>query len=224
MSQKLRDWMATPAESRTAWIIAAACVILIVTAFVRPLVRDEPVTTDHNTKPERHAITAEKRQAQPAPAEEVRAGEQSNGAIEKIIEKAQQKPAETVAPKAEPKAASVAVKPVAAKPVAAARSIPKPITPKPATSKPAVPKPRATTSAGTLPKGYYVQLGAFSKPGGANTLRKKLSPTLSNLHLKKKGSGITAVWAGPYATRNEAGKAMDEIARRTDIKGYVTSN
>lgn len=227
MSQKLRNWMATPAEAKTAWLVAAGCVVLIITAFIRPLLPgDDGQKSDDAVQQPRHAITDESRLDENSLNEN-----RQSASIEKIIEKEQQESEPAAVEEAGPAAPATPVPVVKAAPKAAVKK------PEPTASTTAITESTDTASVaailanaemkrtnGVLPKGYYVQLGAFSKPNGAETLRKKLAPKVGNTHLKKKANGMTAVWAGPYATRKEADKAKTEIARRTNVKGYTVAN
>jgi len=224
MNRNLRNWIASPAEARTAWFVAAICVVLIATAFILPGIQG-PAPKANAVHEDRHVITAENHE-----------GENHSNSIEKLIEKVQQEdapaasddPIETVntepEPAPAPKPETVTTKP---KPTPAR---------KPASANTTITESSDTTSIAailaqaqmnrpaTLPKGYYVQLGAFSKQSGAETLQKKLSAKLDNTHVQKKSNGMYAVWAGPYATRKLAEQAKPDITRRTGIKGYTVSN
>ena len=231
--------MATPAEAKTAWLVAAGCVVLIITAFIRPLLPgDDAQKSDSAVQQPRHAITDESRLDENSLNEN-----RQSASIEKIIEKEQQESEPAAVEEAKPAAQAAPAPVVKAAPKAAVKTAPE------AAPKAAVKKPESTATAttitestdtasvaailanaemkrtnGVLPKGYYVQLGAFSKANGAETLQKRLAPKVGNTHLKKKANGMTAVWAGPYATRKEADKARAEIARRTNVKGYTVAN
>lgn len=200
MNQKLRTWIATPAETRTAWIIASGCVALIIAVLLWPLKESA------RNKPQPESSPEIGRQETRLEAK------QSSGSIEKLIEKVQREEPRKVRITPEPEVRPQPVR--VAKPAPEAKKVVA-----------AAPKKTvATTTPAALPKGYYVQLGAFSKRSGAESLQKKLATKLGNTHLKKKPNGMTAVWSGPYASKSEANSAQVDIAKRTGIKGYTVSN
>jgi cell division septation protein DedD len=204
MSNKRRTWIATPTESRIAWIVAAATVVVVVAVFFWPhamtLGPETTVSTD------------------PQPADDESIGE--------IIAKVQRTEKHTIRPQADTAPANdpqpaVKTQPKVTKPVPviAEKPEPKPV----AKAKPApVVKHQAKPTSG-LPKGYYVQVGAFSKQKGAETLASKMA-THWITHIKSKSNKMLAVWIGPYASSKEAGKIKAEIASRTKIKGFIVKN
>jgi len=200
MSQKPRAWIATPAENRMAWVIATGCAILIVGALLWPL-KESP-----GSKPVVKSPGVETR-----PETRLEA-KQSSGAIEKIIEKVQREEPRKVRITPEPEERSQPVKVItpAPEPEKAVAVAPKTVVP-------------ATTTPPSLPKGYYVQLGAFKEKSRAFALQKKLAPGIKT-HLKKKTAAMTAVWAGPYTSSAAATQARAEIARKTGIKGFTVKN
>jgi len=115
------------------------------------------------------------------------------------------KTAPVITPKSEPK---IEVK---AEPKAAPKPKPAPI------------KKPQTKPASRLPGGYYVQVGAFSKQKGAETLASKMAIHWIT-HIKTKSNKMLAVWVGPYATSKEAAKIKAEIASRTKTKGFIVKN
>lgn len=225
MSQKLRDWMATPAEAKTAWVVAAGCVVLIVTAFIRPLLPDDPApATETAIEQERHAIRAESRVDE----------KKQSSSIEQIIEKTRQDEAPAVID--EPVAAATEPAGPVARPETVAVKPKTEEVRKPASANTTITASSDTSSiaailagaemkrSAALPKGYYVQLGAFGKQSGAESLQKRLQPKLENTHVQKKSNGMYAVWAGPYDSKKDADAAGVRIARQTNIKGYTVSH
>lgn len=94
-----------------------------------------------------------------------------------------------------------------------------------AASKPA-PKPerKAVTSTATA-DGYVVQLGAFSNAANAKALQKKLQENKFKAYtelVKNAGGDRTRVRVGPYASREAADKARDQLKSRKLIIGDAT--
>ncbi|MES0372072.1 MAG: SPOR domain-containing protein [Mariprofundaceae bacterium] len=61
MSKKLRGWVATPNETKTAWIIASACIVLVVVSFLWPQIGSDYIeeitsTPKQKIKPENESI------------------------------------------------------------------------------------------------------------------------------------------------------------------------
>jgi DedD protein len=87
-----------------------------------------------------------------------------------------------------------------------------------------VPKPesRPVTTAGD---GYVVQLGAFSNSANAKALQKKLHENKFKAYtelVKSPGGDRTRVRVGPYASREAADKARDQLRSRKLIIGDAT--
>ncbi|MDX8403277.1 MAG: SPOR domain-containing protein [Mariprofundaceae bacterium] len=85
MSKKLRTWVATPAETKAAWIIASICIVLVVGSFLWPLIDNNyseknTFVSKQKIMPETESIEkiiakvqkggtqAEKKRPQPTPA------------------------------------------------------------------------------------------------------------------------------------------------------------
>jgi cell division septation protein DedD len=104
MNNKLRTWMASPAETRTAWIIASMSIVLVVSAFSWPMISnhttDDAVTTD---KPQ-HPIQ----------------NKTETASIEKIIAKAQTQERQHI--KSQPKPSVLTPAPVPTPKVQAAKA------------------------------------------------------------------------------------------------------
>ena len=201
MSNKRRNWVATPTETRIAWIVASATVVLVIGAFLWPQVETREAVTN----------TVVQEQAE----------EES---IEKIITKVQNSEKHPI--QAETKPAPV-TKPVS-NPVAKADPAPTlkktapVISPETTTTPPPVTR-SSTPSTARLSAGYYVQTGAFSDRKRAEQLAKKLSSNWKT-QIKKKSNNLFAVWSGPYSNSKEATAAKNSIAMRTKIKGFIVKN
>lgn len=105
-----------------------------------------------------------------------------------------------------PKAQAPAAKPAAVKPATKTSA---PSTP----AAPALQKPQA--------HGYYIQLATFREHTLAERLVAKLAHTgLHTQVIEKKG--MYAVWAGPWATREQADTSKQTIYKQTGLKGFVT--
>jgi DedD protein len=114
------------------------------------------------------------------------------------------------APNTDPPAADV-------KPQATQESRP---APRPAQKAEARPSP--VTTAGD---GYVVQLGAFSNAANAKALQRKLQENKFKAYtelVKSTGGDRTRVRVGPYATREAADKARDQLRTRKLIIGDAT--
>jgi len=196
MSNKKRNWIATPTETKVAWIVASCTVILVIGAFLWPLLENqEPVT---------NVVVKEQ------PEEE---------SIEKIIAKVQSSEKHQI--KAEVQSAPITQPSPKAAPAPVIKKETPVITPKTTTTAPAVTKP-ATHSTG-ISSGYYVQTGAFTDRKRAETLMKKLSANWKT-QIKVKPNRLFAVWTGPYVNSKEATAAKNSIAMRTKIKGFIVKN
>ncbi len=196
MSNKHRNWIATPTETKIAWIVASCTLFLVIGAFLWPLLesREQETTAVVKEQPE----------------------EQS---IEKIIAKVQSSEKHQI--KAETNSITV-TRPLAKE--AAAPAIKKEataITPKAVTAPPAITRQVKPSSEHSV--GYYVQTGAFSDRKRAETLVKKLSVNWKTV-VKKKSNNLYAVWTGPYSNSKEATAAKNSIAMRTKIKGFIVKN
>ena len=76
----------------------------------------------------------------------------------------------------------------------------------------------------TLPKGTYLQLGAFSNPDNAENLKSHLSRELDwvsePMRITQSG-GIHRLQLGPYASRNDADRIADKIQAALGYKPTV---
>ncbi|CAN5280365.1 septal ring lytic transglycosylase RlpA family protein [soil metagenome] len=82
----------------------------------------------------------------------------------------------------------------------------------------AAPMPRAAA------KGFWIQLGAFSKLDGAETQRQQLAQTLdwlSPLLAVFKDGGMNRLQAGPYATRDDARLAAERVRSAMGLAAVV---
>ncbi len=89
------------------------------------------------------------------------------------------------------------------------------------------PGPRTTPHPVTSPsgEGYVVQLGAFSNASNAKALQKKLQENKFKAYtelIKSPGGDRTRVRVGPYASREAADKARDQLKVRKLIIGDAT--
>lgn len=184
MSHKLRAWVATPTETKTAWIIALICIVLVISSFLWPMIDSTFIEK---------TSTFQKEKIKP-----------ETESIEKIIVNVQEQKSQTKTEIPQPAPILKKTAPVTVKKAQPA-------------SKP-VPKPTTTTKA--LPKGYYVQVGAFKERKRAQTLQKKLAANWKT-QLRDKSNKMVAVWAGPYKNSKEATRIKAEIATRTKIKGFI---
>lgn len=96
----------------------------------------------------------------------------------------------------------------------------------PAALEPAAPAASATPSApaasdDTLASGYYLQLGAYSRPEGARQLQGQLTNTLpAALHLVQSGS-VYRLFSGPYTSRQAAQDAIGSLPSALRLKPLV---
>jgi rare lipoprotein A len=77
---------------------------------------------------------------------------------------------------------------------------------------------------GTLPKGTYLQLGAFSNPDNAENLKSHLSRELdwvSEPMRITQGGGIHRLQLGPYANRDDANQIAEKIQSTLGYKPTV---
>ncbi|HKI59753.1 MAG TPA: SPOR domain-containing protein [Mariprofundaceae bacterium] len=194
MNNKRRNWIATPTETKIAWIVASATALLVIGAFLWPQMESQ--------KPETTTVMKEK--PEDVPIGKIIAKVQDS---EKHQIKAEAEPVPVTQPAPEPEPAPVINKET---PV---------ITPKVTAAPVAKPmKPSSTISAG-----YYVQTGAFSDHKRAEALMKRLSNNWKT-QIHKKPNNLFAVWSGPYANSKEATAAKNSIAIRTKIKGFIVKN
>jgi len=196
MNNKRRNWTATPTETKIAWIVASATVILVIGAFLWPQIESQ--------QPESEAAVKE---------------QSEDESIEKIIAKVQSTEKHQI--KAEAKPAPVTQPTPAPEPAPVIKEETPVITPKVAATPPPVAKQVKHPT--TLSAGYYVQTGAFSERKRAEALVKKLS-TSWKTRIKKKSNNLYAVWSGPYTNEKEATAAKNSIAIRTKIKGFIVKN
>jgi len=93
-----------------------------------------------------------------------------------------------------------------------------------------VPVPAAAAAAAAAPmpraaaRGFWIQLGAFSKLDGAETQRQQLAQTLdwlSPLLAVFKDGGLNRLQAGPYATRDDARAAAERVRSAMGLAAVV---
>jgi len=199
MSNKRRNWIATPTETKIAWIVASCTVILVIGAFLWPLLENqEPVT---------NVVVKEQ------PEEE---------SIEKIIAKVQSSEKHQIKAEAQPVPSSKPLtKPIPKQAPAPVIIKEAPVITPTTTTTPTVAKQAKRST--SISSGYYVQTGAFTDRKRAETLMKKLS-TNWKTQIKVKSNRLFAVWTGPYANSKEATAAKNSIAMRTKIKGFIVKN
>ena len=73
-------------------------------------------------------------------------------------------------------------------------------------------------------KGFWIQLGAFSKLDGAEAQRQQLAQTLdwlSPLLAVFKDGGMNRLQAGPYATRDDARTAAEQVRSAMGLAAVV---
>jgi len=118
--------------------------------------------------------------------------------------------------------------PTAARPAEPAQPEPPAPAIKPEAAPKPAPKPAPRTearSASGATDGYVVQLGAFSNAANARTLQKKLQENKFKAYtelIKSPGGDRTRVRVGPYASREAADKARDQLKSRKLIIGDAT--
>ncbi|HEY5928927.1 MAG TPA: SPOR domain-containing protein, partial [Burkholderiales bacterium] len=96
--------------------------------------------------------------------------------------------------------------------------------PKPAPKSTAKPEHKPVTASGSG-DGYVVQLGAFSNSANAKALQKKLQENKFKAYtelVKSAGGDRTRVRVGPYASREAADKAREQLKSRKLIIGDAT--
>lgn len=147
-------------------------------------------------------LVASPREEAPPPAEE----KPADKPVEKPAEKHAEKPAEKAAEKPEPKKPAAAPDAARAKALLEGKAEAKAEV-KPAAAKPAEAKPEPAREGGR----FVVQAGAFADAAAAREMRAKLEKIglKSYTQVVETSSGSrTRVRAGPYATRDEAERAL----------------
>jgi DedD protein len=186
------NWKASLTEHRTAWIVASCCLLVILTAAIKPDLFEFP---QHESVGEEPAV--------PASMEEIIA-EQIAPPIEDEAEAVVVEAAKEIAP---PKAVITPSKPVVEK--------------TPAKPTPAPSKAEAATKPSAPAAGYYVQLGAFGERPRAQGLVDQLKLQGWSAVIAPKPGGLHAVWAGPEKDRGSAERLQKEIERKLKTKGFV---
>jgi rare lipoprotein A len=83
----------------------------------------------------------------------------------------------------------------------------------------------AASSPPRQPSGHFVQLGAFRNASSAETFHRRVAAQLDwmgeLLHIAER-NGLLRVWAGPYASADEAGAAVQRITRSTGFSPVLT--
>jgi rare lipoprotein A len=99
--------------------------------------------------------------------------------------------------------------------------------PMPARAAPLEPAPVPVSAESTLsaePGGIYVQLGAFSVAENADAFLRKMRIDLGwlsdSMNVYRKG-GLYRVHAGPYSSREEAGRTADRVQKELGFKALV---
>lgn len=140
-------------------------------------------------------------------------------------------PAETPAPVASAPEEKVEIKPEEpkSKPEPAKKPEATPA-PKPAKAKPtpsAADTFKGVETKGTskaLPKGYYVQVGSFSKFSPSGAFAKKIEQNqlaYKTQHEVVNGKETIRVLVGPYASRSEANNALSLVKEKIEAKAFV---
>ncbi|WP_374583521.1 septal ring lytic transglycosylase RlpA family protein [Pseudoduganella sp.] len=81
---------------------------------------------------------------------------------------------------------------------------------------------RAMLAGGAPAPGFYLQLGSYSREDGADGLRKRLESTDAGLKLDVEQAGkFYRLFAGPYATRDEAQAAGKALPSSLKLKPIV---
>lgn len=193
-------------------LVGAIALVLLVVVFLPMFLDSEPQPMNQDI-----AITIPPIPAPETPASAPASPAQISGmpnALPSPSEPSAAKPAEPVQPEA---AAASAPKPA---PQATQNKPPRvEADPKPA--------PRTTPPPVTPPSGdgYVVQLGAFSNASNARALQKKLQENKFKAYtelIKSPGGDRTRVRVGPYASREAADKARDQLKVRKLIIGDAT--
>lgn len=138
-------------------------------------------------------------------------------------------PAETPAPVASAPEEKVEIKPEAPKPEPAkkpeATPAPKPAKAKPTPSAADTFKGVETKGASkALPKGYYVQVGSFSKFSPSGAFAKKIEQNQLAYKTQREvvnGKETIRVLIGPYASRSEANNALSLVKEKIEAKAFV---
>ncbi|MCJ9710268.1 SPOR domain-containing protein, partial [Bordetella hinzii] len=84
------------------------------------------------------------------------------------------------------------------------------------------PKPPATALRGT---GIYLQLGAFSQPGNAQSLVSRINGLMAGepAAIVEQANNLYRVRMGPYASREAAMDAVQRVSDRTGILPSLAS-
>jgi len=95
----------------------------------------------------------------------------------------------------------------------------------PGAAQAAIAPPIVPTVAQAPAAGVYVQLGAFSSRDNAEALRVRVSRDFSseNAQLVQSGS-LWRLQIGPYASREAANAAADNVEKRFDVKAHLVVN
>jgi DedD protein len=199
-----QGWLAKAAEYKMAIGIAVACTIIILVSLVWPRPTPEPTISEIKTTPPASRVFTTPAQA-PTPA-----------------------PAPAAQPATPPPAPapSPMEKELAAKPLFP--PAPKQIAPAPKPQAAPAPKPAATpvttntagTTTGSLPTGWYVQLGSFKDKQKAIALAGKVEDKHWQSRIAPRPGGLHAVWVGPYPTRADAEKAKLALQKDTGLSGF----
>jgi len=88
MAKKLRAWITTPAETRTAWITASLCVVVIIGAFLWPQLKPDSETVHVPAKAPATVLKRSLPKTPPAPVKPAAQPKQ----IAKPVEKAKSSP------------------------------------------------------------------------------------------------------------------------------------
>jgi len=84
--------------------------------------------------------------------------------------------------------------------------------------------PASSTSEAALPKGIYLQLGAFANADNAENLKNHLTRELDWVAEPMRvnpGNGIHRLQLGPYASRGDADKVAEKIRSALGYKPTV---
>ncbi len=194
-----KDWRASLAEHRSAWIIATACVVLVIVAALRPeLFHPSPSTEEQSSvaeqKPQTYAPVAANRSG-PNPPADVPAS---------VPDRATDQPA--------PEASKPA-------PGQASRPLPRHVE---APARKATPhKSDASPSQPLVSGSYYVQVGAFRDQDHAKRLARRISRQGWHAHVVRKSENLHAVWVGPRASRSLAQTLQESLKQRLNLNGFI---